>query len=159
MEKGDQTNIDALNNVVGFFRVFVDENHHAKEETALFPVLERHGVSIEGCTIQNLMSEHERGREIMRTLADALIEYKRGDSMVSPKICTALRGTVDLYKDHIWRENILLFPAAEKVLQKSEQRDVTKAFGVIDESFGTGFRAKYEGLVDALDKTAASRLT
>jgi len=37
--------------------------------------------------------------------------------------------------------------------------EVTNAFGVIDERFGTAFRAKYEGLGDALDKTAASRLT
>jgi hemerythrin-like domain-containing protein len=147
-------NVKILNDVVDFFRVFVDENHHAKEEIALFPVLEQHGVSIKGCTIQSLKSQHQEGREFMKTLADALREYDGDNSMARTKVSYTLRDTVDLYKDHIWRENILLFPESEKVLQKSELSDVTKAFAVIEKKFGTGFRVKYEELVNTLDTRA-----
>jgi hemerythrin-like domain-containing protein len=161
LDKDGVASIDAdvLTDVVDFFRVFVDENHHAKEEKGLFPMLELHSVNPEGCTLQSLRDEHQQGREFMMTLANAIREFEETDPTASSKISQALSNIVDLYKDHTWRENILLFPVSEKVLQESEVCDVTKIFGTIEKKFGADFRAKYEKLVDALQKTAdGSRL-
>lgn len=79
--------------------------------------------------------------------------------MSSRSISKTLRNIVDLYKDHTWRENILLFPVSEKVLQQSELSDVTKILGAIEKKFGTDFRTKSEELVNVPQKTAdGSRL-
>jgi len=153
LDKGGLPSVDSLTGVVGFLRVFVDENHHAKEEIALFPVLEQHGVNPEGCTLQSLRGEHQQGRELMKTLANATREFEEVESTPESKISKALRSIVDLYKDHTWRENILLFPVSEKVLQQQEVSNLTKTFSEIEKKFGTGFRAKYEELVHALQKT------
>ncbi|MFI5449964.1 MAG: hemerythrin domain-containing protein [Candidatus Bathyarchaeia archaeon] len=136
--------VNVLTDVVNFFRIFVDKNHHAKEEDALFPTLERRAVNPEGCTIQSLKSEHEKARVLTTTLNDAIGKYKTGDATARSKICTTIRSSIELYNDHIWRENILLFPMAEKALQESELNDVTRSYGEIEKSFGTDFRAKYE---------------
>jgi hemerythrin-like domain-containing protein len=156
LDKGGVPSIDAnvLTNVVDFFRVFVDENHHAKEEKCLFPVLELHGVNPGGCTLQSLRDEHQRSREFMMVLANAIREFDETDPTGRSKISKALRNIVDLYRDHTWRENILLFPVSEKALQQSELSDVTKIFGAIEKKFDIDFRAKYEELVDVLEKTA-----
>jgi hemerythrin-like domain-containing protein len=151
LEHGDPEGVNVLIDVVDFFRMYVDKNHHAKEEYALFPILERRAVNPEGCTIQSLMSEHEQARILTTTLADAIAKYKIGDSKVKVSICAALRNSIDLYNDQIWRENILLFTVAEKTLQKSELNDITTSYSEVEKRLGTDFRAKYEHLVDALE--------
>ena len=156
LNKGGITSIDAnaFTDVVDFFRVFVDENHHAKEEKGLFPILELHGVNPEGCTLQSLRDEHRQSRELIMTLATAIREYQEADPTARSKISKAFRNMDDLYKHHTWRENILLFPVSEKVLKQSELSDVAKIFSTIEKKFDTDFRTKYEELVDALQKTA-----
>jgi hemerythrin-like domain-containing protein len=153
LESDDQADVKVLTDVVDFFRMFVDKNHHTKEEDALFPTLEKHAVNPEGCTIQSLKNEHEQSRILTTKLSDAVGKYKAGDPTAINQICITIRNSIDLYNDHVWRENILLFPAAEKALQESELNDVTRSYGEIEKRLGTDFRSKYEQLVDALEKT------
>lgn len=152
LESEDQVDVKVLTDVVDFFRMFADKNHHAKEEDALFPALERRAVNPEGCTIQSLKSEHEQARILTMTLTDSIGEYKAGGPTAKNKIYTAIGKSIELYNDHIWRENILLFPKAEEALQESDLNDVTRGYGEIEKRLGTGFRSKYEQLVDALEK-------
>jgi len=152
LESDDYADVNVLTDVVDFFRMFVDRNHHAKEEDALFPTLERRAVNPQGCTIQSLKSEHEQARILTTTLTDAIGKYKTSDPTAKSKICTTIGNSIELYSDHIWRENILLFPMAEKALQESELNDVTSSCGEIEKRLGTGFRSKYEQLVSALEK-------
>jgi hemerythrin-like domain-containing protein len=152
LESDDHADVNLLTDVVDFFRMFVDRNHHAKEEDALFPTLERRAVNPEGCTIQSLKSEHEQARILTTALADAIGKYRTGDPTAKSKICTTIKNSIDLYNDHIWRENILLFPMAEKALQESDLNYVTRSYGEIEKSLGADFRSKYEQLVNALEK-------
>ncbi len=151
LERGDPEDVNVFMDVVDFFRMYVDKNHHAKEEYALFPTLERRTVNPEGCTIQSLKSDHEQARNLTTTLADAIGKYKAGDSKAKVKIYTTIRSSIDLYNDHIWRENILLFPVAEKTLQESELNDITTSYSEVEKSLDTDFRAKYEHLVHVLE--------
>ena len=153
LESGDNADVKVLTDVVDFLRIFVDRNHHAKEEDALFPTLERRAVNPQGCTIQSLKNEHEQGRILATSLTDAIGKYKTGDPTAKNKISAAMRSSIDLYNDHIWRENILLFPTAEKALNESELNDVTRSYGEIDKRFGRDFRSKYQQLVKALEES------
>ena len=152
LESDDHVDLNVLTDVVDFFRMFLDRNHHAKEEDALFPTLERCAVNPEGCTIQSLKSEHEQARILTTTLTDAIGKYKTGDSRAKSKIYTTIGSSIKLQSDHIWRENILLFPMAEKALQESELDSVTRIYGEIEKRLGPDFRSKYEQLVNALEK-------
>jgi len=154
LERGDPVDVNVLMEVVDFFRMFVDKNHHTKEEWGLFPVLERCKVNPEGCTIQSLKSEHEQARILTTTLADQLGKHKTSDSKVM--ICATLRNSIELHNDHIWRENILLFPAAEKAFQESESNAVTASYSEVEERLGAGFRAKYEQVVNALENNGGN---
>ena len=151
LESDDHTDVNVLTDVVDFFRMFVDRNHHANEEDALFPALERCAVNPEGCTLQSLKSEHEQARILTTTLTDAIRKYETGDPTAKRKICTTIRNSIDLYNNHIWRENILLFPMAEKALQESELNNVTRTYGEIEKRLGTDLRSKYEHVVNALE--------
>ena len=153
LESDDQADVKVLTDVVDFLRMFVDKNHHAKEEDALFPTLERRAVNPQGCTVQSLKNEHEQGRILATSLSDAIGKYKTGDPTAKNKISAAIRSSIELYNDHIWRENILLFPAAEKALNESELNDATKSYDELDKRFGSDFRSKYDQLVKALEES------
>lgn len=156
VERGDPADVNVLMEVVDFFRIFVDKNHHSKEERGLFPILERRKINPEGCTIQNLKSEHEQARILTTTLADALEKYKTSDSKAKVMICSTLRNSIDLYKDHIWRENILLFPAAEKALQEAELNDAMASYSEVEKGLDADFRARYEQVVNALENNGGN---
>ena len=153
LESEEHADVKVLMDVVDFFRMFVDKNHHAKEEDALFPTLERRAVNPAGCTIQSLKDEHEQSRILTTALSDATGQYKNGDPTAKSKISATIRSSIDLLSDHVWRENILLFPTAEKTLQEAELDEVTRSYYEIEKALGTEFLSKYEQLVGALEKT------
>ena len=48
IEEKDERALEDLERLLDFFKGFVDECHHGKEEDVLFPELERRGVEREG---------------------------------------------------------------------------------------------------------------
>ena len=153
LESGGDIDAATLAEVVDFFRSFADKGHHAKEEDVLFPTLERNGVRPQGCPIGTLTSEHKQGRALMTALNDANEKYASGDSAAKVTISATIKGAIDLYTDHIWREEYLLFPMTEKVLPKPELDGLTKAFDEVEMKFGLDFHKKYEQIVERLEKS------
>jgi hemerythrin-like domain-containing protein len=82
------------------------EPHHHKEEEVLFPALERKGIPNEGGPIGVMLSEHEMKRGYVKELA-------AGNAEAAGKIIALLR-------DHINKENNILYPMAEQVLTPDE---------------------------------------
>ena len=104
--------------LANFFRTFADKCHHAKEETHLFPALEQHGIPREGGPLGVMLMEHEEGRALVRTFAE-------GDP---PTAVSAIRRFVVLLRDHIAKENEVLFPMSDQVLPPQEQTALLNAF-------------------------------
>jgi hemerythrin-like domain-containing protein len=153
LESGEDIDDATLTEVVDFFRSFADRGHHAKEEDVLFPMLERNGVRSQGCPIGTLSGEHKQGRALMTALNDAIGKYANGDSTAKDTISATIRGAIELYPDHIWREDYLLFPITEKVLSKPELEDLTRNFDEVETKFGSDFHNKYEQIVAKLEKS------
>ncbi len=150
LEIGGDVDAESLTEVLDFFRAFADKGHHAKEEDVLFPTLERNGVRSQGCPIGTLTSEHKQGRGLMTALNDAIGKYASGDTTAKLTISATIKGAIDLYTDHIWREDYLLFPMTEKVLSESELENLTKNFDEVETKFGSDFHKKYEQIVERL---------
>src|SRR5450756_1448791 len=121
LETGQRVEPTTLQNMVEFMRTFADRCHHGKEETHLFPALERKGVPVRGCPMGVLVAEHQKGRSLVKALAEAVDAYAKGDSLATKPLLESLRGITELYPGHIWREDYLLFPLTNKVLQPQDQ--------------------------------------
>ena len=78
LEKGQPADAAMLDTAVEFFRVYADKLHHGKEETLFFPMLVKRGVPPQGCPIGGLNHEHEKGRVLVRALADQAPAYAQG---------------------------------------------------------------------------------
>ncbi len=105
-----------LNQLIDFFGGFVDRCHHAKEEDALFPELEKHGVKREGGPIGVMLAEHEAGRRLVRDMSKALMDLRLGERKASEGIREIAVEYRNLLRAHIDKENTVLFPMADRLL-------------------------------------------
>jgi len=67
-----------------------------------------------------LTAEHARGRALVKELVDAVDAHQEGEPSAKETVIGALRGIAALYPNHIWKEDYLLFPMTNKVLNVEE---------------------------------------
>jgi hemerythrin-like domain-containing protein len=150
LEKGQHADVAMLATAVEFFRVYADKLHHGKEETLFFPLLVKRGVPPQGCPIGGLKHEHEKGRLLVQALADQTPAYAQGGPGAKDALVQTLRGLADLYQNHIWKEDAMVFPMADKVLTTADQEELSKNFAEVDRSIGLVTVARMEQLAKSL---------
>ncbi len=111
-----------------FFKVFADSCHHGKEEGLLFPALEGKGLPKDNGPIAVMLFEHERGRELIRTMSQASAEIAGGNPGAAEIWASAAQEYAALLRTHISKENDILFMMAERLLSESEQAELAEAF-------------------------------
>ena len=132
----------ALQELVALIRTFADRCHHGKEEHQLFPLLQAKGV---GSTLVVFLEEHEEGRGYLRTLASAAPPAERAG---------AARRYVGMLRDHIQREDEVLFPMADEVLSLEEHDALARRYQEVErEVVGPG---GHEPLLAALERIEAA---
>jgi hemerythrin-like domain-containing protein len=142
---------ETLAGLLEFFRLFADRCHHGKEEDLLFPLLEKKGLPRAGGPVGVMLYEHEEGRALIRGMAEAAEAYGGGDAAAARRWARAARGYVDLLRDHIAKENNVLFVMAENLLTPAEQADLASAFErVEEEKMGAGTHERLHALMDKL---------
>jgi hemerythrin-like domain-containing protein len=113
--------------LVRWLRAFADWNHHAKEERYLFPALVRAGVpATGGGPIAVMLAEHVQGRGLVQAM-------EGGDSAQRVR---AARGYVLLLRDHIEKENGVLLPLSDAVLEEQDQRRLARDFQDVEAEQG-----------------------
>lgn len=137
---------ETIASLANFFRTFADRCHHAKEEAHLFPAMAEHGIPQEGGPLGVMLQEHEEGRALVRTFAE-------GEPATS---VPAIRRFVTLLRDHIAKENEILFPMAEQVIPEREQAAILNAFeGAELEVAGPGVHQQMIAELEQLEAATA----
>lgn len=126
MEHGETVPVDKVQALLEFFRVFADQYHHGKEEGMLFPELEARGIPHEGGPIGVMLSEHDQGRALIAQMTEATNHLS--DSMAQTQFVQAAHGYIQLLRQHISKEDNVLFKMAEGVLSAGDDRRLTDAF-------------------------------
>jgi len=121
---------------IEFLRNFADGCHHAKEEVELFPVLESAGIPREGGPIGCMLHEHAQGRLLIGVIADNLDAAAHGDAAAAQDLHRAAAAYIDLLRQHIAKEDNVLFVLADEALGPQEQRLMREAFDRADRSQG-----------------------
>jgi len=155
LDAGEQVSPDVFEDSLDFLRNFADRCHHGKEETALFPALEKAGVPVEHGPIGVMLAEHEEGRGYIRAMADALEGYRRGDPGARRALAENARAYADLLAQHIQKEDNVLFHMADRALPQAEQDRLIAQFDRIEEErMGSGVHERYHQMLDRLDPAA-----
>jgi hemerythrin-like domain-containing protein len=137
-----------------FIAGFADGCHHMKEEGVLFEAMVSAGMPPQGGPIAVMLMEHEQGRQFTRGLRDGVKKWEDGDVGRRMVISNA-KSYVALLRDHIMKEDEVLFPMAAQMIAPAQEaqvlRDYTRVAEAASCDLSTG---RYIALAERLEKEA-----
>lgn len=138
--------------LLDWLRGFADARHHAKEENVLFPAMVRCGAPERGGPVDVMLEEHVTGRSLVAAMADGAPRER----------ASTARQYVRLLRDHIDKENAILFPFAEAILDPPTVEAVRRDFEAADLAYERTLapavaEAALERLAAALEVTSDAR--
>ena len=112
--------------MLAFFDGFHDQCYHVKEERLLFPMLDVPPNAGTGPTMM-LRLDHERGRIWRSRIQEALVQ---GDAA---RLLAAVASFLDHQRQHIQKEDQLVFPLALRILGPTDVQRLTAAFAAAED--------------------------
>lgn len=135
-----------------FLTEFADRMHHGKEEQVLFPRMEAHGFPGSHGPIAVMLNEHDCGRGALSKIRALLSGTEFTDEQVRRFAATAAEY-VELLREHIAKEDGVLFPLGESLLTAEERTAMLARFAQVEvEILGRGGR---EARMRAIEQLAA----
>jgi len=124
----DTPAVEHLELIVKVIREFADGLHHAKEEQLLFPLMVQKGFSNESGPVAVMLHDHAEGRNFVKGIAKNIALFNQGDSGALKAVYSNMLGYADLLKNHIGKENNVLFRMADKAFTSAEQESLVLDF-------------------------------
>jgi hemerythrin-like domain-containing protein len=151
LETGTDVPPHILSKPIEFFRLYADRCHHGKEEDLLFPELEEKGMPRSGGPVGVMLMEHQAGRSLIAEMAEAAKAYESGNREAGAQWADAALDYVALLREHIAKENNVLFVMAERLLTPEEQQRLASKFDDVDtQKMGKGECDRLLRLADSL---------
>jgi len=127
--KNKEIDVDFFRKVIDFIRNYADKFHHAKEEDILFKEFNK--CAEEGCVhcnpIEQMLFEHDEGRKNVKMMESGLDEKNKN------KLIEGAKGYSQLIKEHIFKEDNILYPMADNALSDSTKNKMLRKFRVIED--------------------------
>jgi hemerythrin-like domain-containing protein len=142
---------ERVEQIVDFSKNFTDRCHHAKEEKHLFVMLQQRGMPSGSGPVAVMLAEHEMGRKLIKAISEALPNAKAGDAFAVTSVRDNLTAYVELLRNHIQKEDNVLFPMADRLLSAADQQALAAEFEKVEaEEMGEGTHEKYHQLAHNL---------
>ena len=118
--------------------------------------MEEHGIPNDGGPIGMMLIEHEEGRSYVRSMVAAIARVEANDKAAWESLCASARAYIRLLREHIQKEDQILFRIADDVIPAEEQKQLLRAFEEHEVGeMGTGIHEKYLAIAQALEATVA----
>ncbi|NWJ44437.1 MAG: hemerythrin domain-containing protein [Chloroflexi bacterium] len=149
--------LDFLEGIVEFFSLFADRCHHTKEEEVLFPMMESFGIPRENGPIGVMLNEHTLGRDYVRQIGEGVARLQSGDNSGNALLITAGTSYSRLLREHILKENQVLFMLADNVLDATIQAKALAQFEKLEvEKMGEGTHERLHARIDIMEQQASN---
>lgn len=146
-----EPNVEHLELVVKVIREFADGLHHAKEEQLLFPLMVQKGFSLQSGPVAVMLHDHAEGRNYVKGMAENILLFKKGGPSALKAIYSNMLDYADLLKNHIGKENKVLFRMADKAFTSAEQESLLLNFMKVETMQENGHsKDDYVALIDSL---------
>jgi len=147
LENDKEVDIIDVKDIIEFLKVFADKCHHGKEEDYLFPALEKAGIRKENGPIGVMLLEHMQGRKYIKEMQDSIAD----NAVKKEEFITAARGYSFLLRNHIEKENNVLFPMGDLKLSDETQQQLIDEFEKFEENvIGKGKHEEFHAMLHRL---------
>jgi len=151
IKAGGAFNPDRMMKVVDFIRNFADKCHHAKEEDILFVKMHERGMPRNTGPLAAMLTDHNVGRGYVATVVEAIPDAAQGDRAALSALALNLSAYIELLRAHIQKEDFVLYPMAERLLDDADMKVMAAAFDKVEsEELGAGTHEKYHQLAHEL---------
>jgi hemerythrin-like domain-containing protein len=148
IKKNEKVNPIFIDTFVDFIRTYADRTHHGKEEDILFKALENKNMNIDDQKMmKGLFNDHIISREVVGELAAANKNYVSGDVASIDTIINKLAFLLDLYPNHISKEDKVFFPNTEMYFTEEELATMLADFWEFDRKM---IHEKYRRIYESL---------
>jgi hemerythrin-like domain-containing protein len=148
---GNEVDTGDIKDIIHFLKVFADQCHHGKEETALFPALVAAGLPEKSGPIAVMLEDHTIGRKYIKEIEIALAGHVTGQPNIP--LADGLIRYVNHLHGHILKEDSILFPMADRMLNEDRQTELNILFDKTEKDvIGQGVHEQFEALLERLDK-------
>jgi len=157
LEDGEDVDPDFFIDAAEFVTGFADGCHHRKEEEILFVAMTARDMPQDAGPVAVMLHEHEEGRRFTAAFRSAADQIKRGDDGAAADLIRNVFDYVNLLREHIVKEDNMLFPMAEQVIPDNDMQHVSEQFERItvqDEQ--SGLLAKHQALAAKLCGNSAA---
>jgi hemerythrin-like domain-containing protein len=152
LEAGQDVPASFFLDAADFIKGFADGCHHRKEEGVLFQSMAANGVPVQNGPIGAMLADHEQGRLFTRGMREAAQRLQAGDRMAVAAVVENARGYANLLRMHIYKEDNILFPMADRAIPVDQQDKVFDGFEHVEhEETGEGVHEKYLALAEKLE--------
>ncbi len=151
LDSGDKVDADFFLDAAEFVADFADSCHHGKEEDILFVAMTAMDMPQDSGPVAVMLAEHEEGRQYTAGFRAAAEQMKDGDAAASADVIRNVFDYVNLMREHINKENNVLFPMAEQIIPADVMANVTADFQRrMDDDANKGIPARYRALAEKL---------
>ncbi len=152
LQAGEEVRPGFFLDAADFIKGFADGCHHRKEEGVLFKTLQANGMPAGQGPIAVMLSEHEQGRRFTQAMRAAALQLQAGDPAARQALVNSALGYAALLRQHIMKEDQVLFPMAGRIIPLGKQAQVVADFEKVEhEETGEGIHEKYLALANALE--------
>ena len=109
LQKNAAVDRNDIADLLVFLSEFADRCHHGKEEDLMIPGILKAGVLENNGPIRAILSEHVQGREYIARMRESIA----GGTVNKEAFVVSAQAYVSLLREHIRKENTLLFPLIE----------------------------------------------
>ena len=144
LETAEKIDPEHQEEILEFIKIFVDKCHHGKEEDLLFPALEKVGTPKENGPIGMMLMEHDMGRKFVRGMSENISNPE--------KFTVNAHGYIELLRQHIEKENNILYKMADTHISKSKDNELLKEFDKLElERIGPGKHEEFHKMLERLE--------
>lgn len=138
-----------------FIAGFADGCHHMKEEGVLFGAMVSAGMPPQGGPIAIMLMEHEQGRQFTRGVRDGVKKWEEGNDAGRRVLLSNARSYVALLRDHIMKEDEVLFPMAAQLIDPAQEAQLLRDYARVAEAASCDLSAgRYIALAERLEEEA-----
>ncbi len=159
LEDGEEIDPGFFIDAAEFVAGFADGNHHRKEEDILFVAMTAKDMPADTGPVAVMLHEHEEGRRLTAGFRGAAEQMQNGDADAATDVIRNAFDYVNLMREHIIKEDNVLFPMANQVIAADEMQVVSREFmRILAEGEENGEIKKYQALVDRLNQYLHSEI-